>query len=192
MRRRPGRGFGGAVVLRRPARPPSRRRRAARPPAAAPRPRRSCAAGRRALLLHRARDRRRRRSRSRPACRGRRLGVGDVGVVERASCRLAARRRQPVLERLAVLPQQEAVLQADVDVVPGQPRGHRAGAEVAPTSTSMRRRLGDRALPALEREALVPAVEAAPAPTPPRSRRPTRRSPRDKMPSTCDAGSRAS
>src|SRR5690606_33649678 len=44
---------------------------------------------------------------------------------------LAARRAQATGEGLAVLTQQEAFLQADVEVVPGQPRARRNGSEIA-------------------------------------------------------------
>ena len=90
------------------------------------------------------------------------LGVGDVGVVEQLLERLAARGRQPVLERLAVLLDQEVRLEADVDVVPGQPRaspgGCRGSGPARPRSCSL---LGDRLVPQVEAKAFVPAVEAA-------------------------------
>src|SRR6185436_4610211 len=75
------------------------------------------------------------------------LGVGEVGVVDQHA------------GDLAVLAEQEAVLEADVDVVPRQPRGHRAGAEVRGDVDAVR---VERGRPALELEHLVPAVEPRP------------------------------
>src|SRR5262249_31527000 len=65
-----------------------------------------------------------------------------------------ARRAGATLERLAVLAEQEAVLETDVDVVPRQPRGHRARAEVRRDVDA-----GERPRPALAVEDFVPAVE---------------------------------
>ena len=93
--------------------------------------------------------------------RGARLGVTDVVRVEQALERLAARRREAVLERLAVLLDQEVGLEADVDVVPGQPRRDRDRPEVAPHLDAAAR---DRLLPQLDAQGVVPAVEPAPGP----------------------------
>src|SRR5262249_30508901 len=88
------------------------------------------------------------------------LVLFDVRRVEQLAERLAARRRQAPLERLAILLGQKVRLETDVDDVPRQPRTCRDRSQI---ELDWRAGLGERALPPLEIEMLVPAVEAGAA-----------------------------
>ena len=118
----------------------------------------------------------------------RRLGVGDAARVQQLLERLPARRRQPILERLAVLLDQEVGLEPDVDVdpragapSPGSSRGSaRRRARCAPPS---RRSPGPTGRCAARRPSRRSGSRGG---TPPPAGRPTRRSPREKIPSMCD------
>ena len=91
--------------------------------------------------------------------------VGHVGVVHLCAEGLAAGRAEPVDHRLAVFLEQEAILEAHIDVVPWQMGvgGERCEEETA-LDAVLRLPLRERLLPGGPVEVLVPAVEAGAEP----------------------------
>ena len=89
-----------------------------------------------------------------------RLRLSDLRVVDLRPSRLAAGGRDPPAQRLSVLPLEEALVQAHVQVVPGQAGPDRDRPGVA---SGLDPRLGERREPAIKGEELLPAVEAGAA-----------------------------
>ena len=88
-----------------------------------------------------------------------RASVLEVGGVDERARHLAAGRREPALDRLAVLAREEPLLETDVDVVPGQARGHRDRPEVPLRVDPLR---VERRLPHVDLQLVLPRVEARP------------------------------